>query len=108
MARKLFSASEVKKITGASRHEAIRIPHYHAPPFLDALREWLLGSLSAGRGRPTLSGLKLVRKVRFSERSWDKLRAIAREWSDDEVSVSPAQIAGSILEQVISNVPHSG
>lgn len=102
MPRKVFKVSEVKEITGASRHERIPIPHHYAPPFLDALKEWVLERLSARGGRPTLAGLKLVRKVRFSEESWKKLCAIAEEWSEEGISMSPAQVAGSMLERLIS------
>lgn len=102
MAKKLFTTSQVSKITGASRHEAVHIPFYYAPPFLDELREWLKSRLSSRGGRPTIRGAEIVRKVRLSEESWHKLNLISKSWSQSGTSVSPAQVASSILEQVIS------
>lgn len=37
--KKVFTLSQIKKITGAAGHEKIHIPFYYAPPFLDELRE---------------------------------------------------------------------
>ncbi len=101
MVKKLFTTSQIKEITEASRHEAVHIPFYYAPPFLDELREWLEFHLSSYGGRPTIEGLEIVRKVRFSEESWNKLKLIAKSWSQSGISVSPAQVASSILEEVI-------
>jgi hypothetical protein len=35
---KLFSTSQIKKITGATHSEFLAIPFYYSPPFLDKLR----------------------------------------------------------------------
>lgn len=102
MAKRLFTTSQIKKITGASRHESFHIPFYYAPPFLDELREWLKSHLSSQGGRPTIEKFKVVRKVRFSEEDWGKLKLIAKRWSQSGVSVSPSQVATSILKEAIS------
>ena len=88
----MFKPSEVKKITGASRHETVQTPFYYAPPFLDELREQLESLLKSRGGRPTLEGADLIRKVRFSKDNWSQLQSIAKKWSQSGVSISPAQM----------------
>jgi hypothetical protein len=101
MARKKFSDEDLERITGATRHEDVPVPFYYAPPFLDQLREWIDSRLFSSGGRPTLDGAKVVRKVRFTKRNWKKLESIARSWSKQGSSVSPAQVATSIIEQAL-------
>ncbi|MFV1917781.1 MAG: hypothetical protein ACC618_04865 [Patescibacteria group bacterium] len=103
MVKKLFTTSQIKKITGASRHESIHVPFYYAPPFLDILREQLKSLLSSSGGRPTIKGAEIVRKVRFSEKNWDELNRIAKNFSKSGVSVSPAQVVSTIVEEIISS-----
>jgi hypothetical protein len=103
MVKKLFTTSQIKKITGASRHESIHVPFYYAPPFLDILREQLKSLLSSSGGRPTIKGAEIVRKVRFSEKNWDELNRIAENFSKSGVSVSPAQVVSTIVEEIISS-----
>jgi hypothetical protein len=92
----------VKKITDASRHEPIQVPFYYAPPLLDELREALQARLSSQGGRPTIAGAEMVRKVRFSQEDWETLESIAESWSRRGVTVSPAQVATAILDQVMA------
>ena len=99
MRKKILTPSKVKKITGASYHGPVPFPFYYAPPLLDALRKLLESRLSSCGGRPTLSGMPIVRKVRFSKESWNKLELMAKDWSQKGTSVSPAQIASLIFEQ---------
>ncbi|MBI5526248.1 MAG: hypothetical protein HY897_07930 [Deltaproteobacteria bacterium] len=101
MAKRLFSPAQVEKITGATHHREVPIPFYFAPPFLDELRNWVVDNLASSGGRPTLKGLEVVRKVRFSERSWEELQRIARTWSRSGTQVSPSQVATSILDLAI-------
>jgi len=101
MAKKLFTTSQIKKITGASRHESIHIPFYYAPPFLDRLREQLKSHLLSSGGRPTIKGADVVRKVRFSKKNWEELNQIATNCSQSGVSVSPAQVVSTIVEEII-------
>ena len=105
MAKKLFTVSQIKKITGASRHSDIPVPFYYAPPFLDELRDWLQTNLSSSGGRPTIRGAEVVRKVRFSGVKWSRLKIIASHWSRGGVWVSPSQVASSILDRAISLHP---
>lgn len=97
-----FTDEEIEKITGATRHEKVRTPFYYAPPFLDDLKGHLDSRLQSNGGRPTLEGAELVRKVRFSKKDWRKLKEIAETWSKHGTSVTPAQVAGSIVEKVLS------
>jgi hypothetical protein len=104
MAKRKFSPTEIRKITGASRSERIPIPFYYAPPFLDELRVWVEGRLSSRGGRPTIHGFDVVRKVRFTKKNWSKLESLAKNWSENGKSVSPAQVATSILDKAISSL----
>jgi hypothetical protein len=99
MKKKTLSPSKVRKITGASYSGPAPFPFYYAPPLLDALRDLLESRLSSSGGRPTLSGMPIVRKVRFSKESWDKLELMAKDWSQKGSTISPAQIASLIFEQ---------
>ena len=103
MRKRKFSHSEVRKITGASRHEPVRVPFYYAPPFLDRLQESIESRLSSRGGRPTLQGAAVVRKVRFSKKHWEKLGRMAKELTGAGTTVSPAQVASSILDQVMES-----
>lgn len=103
MNKKQFSPSKIKKITGASYHESVSFPFYYSPPFLDNLRDLIQSRLASKGGRPTLMGKPVVRKVRFSEEGWDRLEHIAKDWSKKGSSVSPAQIASILIEQIFVN-----
>jgi hypothetical protein len=102
MVKKRFTPSQVKRISGASHHEPIQTPFYYAPPFLDELREELKARLASQGGRPTIEGADVVRKVRFSEENWKELESIAGRWSHSGVTVSPSQVATTILDMIIS------
>lgn len=104
MAKRKFSPIETRKITGASRSERIPIPFYYAPPLVDELRVWLESRLSSQGGRPTVGGFDVVRKVRFTKKNWSKLESLAKNWSQNGKSVSPAQVATSILNKAISSL----
>jgi len=107
MIRRKFSQTEIRKITGASRSERIPIPFYYTPPLVDELRVWLERRLSSSGGRPTVNGFEVVRKVRFTQENWNKLESIAKNWSQNGKSVSPAQVATSILDKAISSLLRS-
>src|SRR4030043_831743 len=104
MVRRKFSPTEIRKITEASRSERIPIPFYYAPPLVDELRVWLESRLSSSGGRPTVDGFEVVRKVRFTKENWNRLESIARNWSRNGKSISPAQVATSILDKAISSL----
>lgn len=101
MARKKFTDEELEKITGATRHANIHLPFYYAPAFLDQLRKQLDSRLSSSGGRPTLEGAELVRKVRFSKKDWRELKTLARAWSKTGSSITPAQVASTIVERFL-------
>ncbi|MBI5525277.1 MAG: hypothetical protein HY897_03010 [Deltaproteobacteria bacterium] len=101
MPKKVFTPAQVKKITGASQYREVPVPFFYTPPFLDGLRDWIQERLASSGGRPTLKGLEVVRKVRFSKRSWRELNDIARLWSRGGMPVSPSQVATSILDLTI-------
>lgn len=103
MAKRIYSPKEIETITGASRHEDIKIPFYYAPPFLDLLKEELLRKLKSSGGRPTIPGWDVVRKIRFSDESWKKLEKVSSEWGKTGQTVSPGQVASVILQACLSS-----
>ncbi len=103
MAKSIYSPKEIKKITGALRHEDIKIPFYYAPPFLDMLKDELLYKLKSSGGRPTIPGWDVVRKIRFSDESWRKLEKVSSEWGKSGQMVSPGQVASVILQACLSS-----
>ena len=105
--KRVFTPSQIKKITGATGHEKIHIPFYYAPPFLDELRRWIESRLASRGGRPTIKGSELIRKVRFSQGNWKELQLIAKRLSKSSgVSISPSQVATSILERAVKEIKH--
>jgi len=103
MNKKQFSPSKIKKITGASYYKSVPFPFYYSPPILDNLRDLIQSCLVSNGGRPTLIGKPIVRKIRFSKEGWDRLENIAKNWSKNSSSVSPAQIASIFIEQIFVN-----
>ena len=100
MRKKQISPSKIKKITGASSHESVPFPFYYSPPFLDDLRDLIQSRLTSNGGRPTLIDKPIVRKVRFSQEGWSHLEDISSDWSKKGSSVSPAQIASMVIDQI--------
>jgi len=101
MTKKIFTTSQIKKITGATQPEKIKLPSYYAPPFLDEVRDKLKSHLSSKGGRPTIEGADIIRKVRFSKREWNTLGKIAKKWSKSGATISPAQVASSVVGELI-------
>lgn len=108
MVRKKYTDDEIEKITGATRHETINVPFYYAPPFLKDLQRELHSRLSSSGGRPTFQDAKLVRKVRFTKKDWRKLKILAQTWSRTGKAVTPAQVAGTIVEKFLSTAKNKG
>ncbi|HOO76716.1 MAG TPA: hypothetical protein PLZ86_03740 [bacterium] len=102
MNKRVYSPKQIKEITGASRHEDIKIPFYYAPPFLDMLKDELLHKLRSSGGRPTIPEWDVIRKIRFSEESWKKLEKVSDEWSKSGQTVSPGQVASVFLQACLS------
>lgn len=102
MAIKSLSKDRLAKILGAKHREAIQVPFYYTPRFFNELREQLQRSLSSRGGRPSVPGWQVVRKTRYSKKTWQTLEQLAENWSQGGTSVSPAQVAARIVEEVIS------
>jgi hypothetical protein len=101
MRKKKFSPQEIKRITGAKYHEPIEVPFYYAPPFLDQLREVIESRLASTGGRPTLEGADVERTVRFLPQDWKKLQRLAEKFSGSGKSISPSQVASTIVNQAL-------
>jgi hypothetical protein len=102
MLKRKFSDLEIEKITGATRHENVSSRFNYAPPLLDELKAQLDARLQSTGGRRTLEGAELVRKVRFTKKDWRKLRILAENWSKEGTSVTPGQVAGTIVRKVLA------
>jgi hypothetical protein len=101
MRKKKFSTAEIERITGAKFHEPVKIPFYYAPPFIDQLREVIELRLASSGGRPTLQGAEVERTVRFLPKDWKKLQHLAAKFSEPGKSISPSQVASTIINQAL-------
>jgi hypothetical protein len=102
-----MNAREIGKALGAST--SVKLPR---PP-RDALDALLLVRLlheqlqpGAGRrpGRPTNPAWTMRRQVPFRPETWERLDRYAASLSTPQRQVSPAQLAATILEQVLGAV----
>lgn len=101
-----LSRTQIGTALKAKRREAVRTPFYYAPPFLDEVRRGLEARLASSGGRPTVADWKVVRKTRYSERTWNYLSSLAAKWSKaGGVSVSPSQVAARIVEAACRTSP---
>ena len=97
-----FSPAQVRRIIGAKRSEVIQEPFYYAPKFLSVLCDQLQEKLKSKGGRPGVAQWQIVRKTRYSKKTWLALKQIAARWSRGGTSVSPAQVAARIVEQAVA------
>jgi len=96
-----LSKERIGTLLKAKRRESVKTPFYYAPPFLDEVRKTLQERLTSSGGRPTVSGWDIVRKTRYSKKTWSHLSGLAARWSKaGGVSVSPSQVAARIVEEV--------
>lgn len=96
-----LSKARIGAVLKAKHREAVSTPFYYAPPFLDEVRKSLEERLASSGGRPTVADWKVVRKTRYSKRTWAYLSGLAAKWSKaGGVSVSPSQVAARIVEEV--------
>lgn len=102
MARKALSKERIGSILGAKHRQAVQVPFYYAPRFLDQVREYLHRRLASKGGRPGVAEWQVVRKTRYSRKTWGALRHMAAVWSKGGASVSPAQVAARIVEEVVT------
>ena len=92
---------KIARILGAKRREAVRVPLYYTPAFLGQVREHLQRRLASCGGRPTVAEWKVVRKTRYSKQTWKTLENMAERWSRGGASISPAQVAATIVDEAI-------
>jgi hypothetical protein len=96
-----LSKERIGTLLKAKRREPVKTPFYYAPPFLEEVRRTLQERLTSSGGRPTVSGWDIVRKTRYSKKTWSQLSGLAARWSKTGgVSVSPSQVAARIVEEV--------
>lgn len=95
-----LSKGKIATLLRAKRREPVKTPLYYAPPFLDELRKGLQERLASRGGRPTVSEWEVVRKTRYSKKTWLWLAQLAEQWSQGGASVSPSQVAARIVEEV--------
>jgi hypothetical protein len=69
-----------------------------------ALRAWFterLSEITSSGGRPTNPEWTIKRQIPFDERTWECLKAIASDMSSRGRTVSPAQIAATVLKELV-------
>ena len=103
-----LSKKRVGALLKAKHSESVKTPFYYAPPFLDEVRRDLQDRLTSSGGRPTVPEWEIVRKTRYSKKTWDYLNKLATKWSKAGVSVSPSQVAARIVEQACRSGHGSG
>lgn len=101
MTKTKLDKDKIARILGAKRREAIHIPFYYTPAFLGQVRTYLQRHLVSRGGRPTVTEWKVVRKTRYSEQTWKALENMAEKWSSGAASISPAQVAATIVEEAV-------
>jgi len=101
MTKTKLDKGKISRILGAKRREAVQIPFYYTPTFLGQVHEYLRRHLSSRGGRPTVTKWKVVRKTRYSEQTWKILEDMAEKWSSGNASISPAQVAATIVEEAV-------
>lgn len=94
-----LSKKRVRTLLDAKHSDPVKTPFYYAPPFLDEVREYLQERLASSGGRPTVSEWGIIRKTRYSKKTWGYLSKLAAKWSKSGVSISPSQVAARIVEQ---------
>jgi len=102
MNRTKLSKERISQILGAKSREVIKVPFYYAPRFFVQVREQLQRRLMSKGGRPSVAEWQIVRKTRYSTKTWQCLKHLATEWSRGGASISPAQIAAKIVDQAVS------
>ncbi|PIX16131.1 MAG: hypothetical protein COZ72_01820 [Elusimicrobia bacterium CG_4_8_14_3_um_filter_50_9] len=102
MNRTKLSKERISQILGAKSREVIKVPFYYAPRFFDQVHEQLQRRLMSKGGRPSVAEWQIVRKTRYSTKTWQCLKHLATEWSRGGASISPAQIAAKIVDQAVS------
>ncbi|NNN07152.1 MAG: hypothetical protein HKL90_14765 [Elusimicrobia bacterium] len=102
MPKPRMTRAAVGRALGAQRREGLTIPFYYAPGLFKKVREHLKERLASGGGRPGVADWRVVRKTRYSEKTWKALQRLAVDWSKGGTTISPAQIAARIVEEAVS------
>ena len=103
MTKTKMSRAAVGRALGAKRREGLTIPFYYAPGFFQRVREHLKGRLASSGGRPTVAEWRVVRKTRYSAKTWKELERLSLNWSRSGTAISPAQVAARIVEEAVGS-----
>ena len=103
MPKTKMTRAVVARALGAKRRGGISIPFYYAPGFFLRVREHLKERLTSSGGRPTVSDWRVVRKTRYSEKTWRELERLSVNWSRGGTAISPAQVAARIVEEAVGS-----
>ena len=104
MAKQKFSKEQIARAVGARHREPIRVPFYFSAPGLEELRNRLEAKLSSRGGRPGVANWSIVRKTRYSTKTWNNLKLLAARWSRGGASISPAQVAAELVDGAVSSI----
>lgn len=89
----------IAEALGASKHERLSPETLKGPFDWLSMAEKVRKTLQTSGGRPTDPNRTLTRQVRFTEAHWQALESLAKEWSTENRTVSPAQVAAMLIEQ---------
>lgn len=101
MTQTKLDKDKIARILGARRRESVQVPFYYTPAFLGQVRDHLRRRLASRGGRPTVLEWKVVRKTRYSKQTWKALEDMAEKWSSGGASISPAQVAATIVDEAV-------
>ena len=104
MVKSKFSKEQIARAVGARHREPIHVPFYFSAPGLEELRDRLEAKLSSRGGRPGVANWVIVRKTRYSAKTWKNLKLLAGQWSRGGASISPAQVAAELIEGAVSSI----
>ncbi len=104
----MMNSREIGEALGASHiieRPAGRQPSLDFLTLMKSLHSQLLPGQGRRPGRPTNPAWEFKRQVPFARETWSLLQRYADALSTPERRVSPAQLAASILEQVVVGTP---
>lgn len=79
-------------------------PVLFSAPGLEDLRNNLEAKLSSRGGRPGVANWIVVRKTRYSAKTWHNLKLLAGQWSRGDASISPARVAAELVEGAVRSI----
>ena len=104
MAKQRFSKDQIARAVGARHRKPIHVPFYFSAPGLEELRASLEAKLASRGGRPGVTNWIIVRKTRYSAKTWQNLKLLAGQWSRGGASISPAQVAAELVEGAVRSI----